>query len=94
MGIYFDVKDSICFGQINRLHPISRCNAQAPILLRQMGPTQNVNLNSKNYVNTRLVSLWHKKVSKNCVVYAKNRLIFSDIELEKLDFGPDKIPDT
>ena len=35
-----------------------------------------------------------KKVLKKCLVYAQNRLIFSDIELEKLDFRPDKIPDT
>jgi hypothetical protein len=94
MGIYFYFKVFICFSQIIRLHPISRCNAPAPILLRRIGPMRNVNLDFKNYVNTVLVSLWQKKSVKKCLVYAQNRLIFSDIELEKLDFRPDTIPDT
>ena len=81
-------------GQIIRLHQILRFNTPAPILLRRIGQMRNVNLDFKNYVNTRIVSLWRKKVLKKCLVYARNRLIFSDIVLEKLDFRPDKIPDT
>ena len=96
MGIYFYFKVFICFSQIIRLHPISRCNAPAPILLRRIGPMRNVNLDFKNYVNTVLVSLWQKKVLKNAWCTRKTAWYFLILSLKSSIFGLIKslIPDT
>ena len=100
MGIYFYFKVFICFSQIIRLHPISRCDAPAPILLRRIGPMRNVNLDFKNYLNHRkgtiLFSLWQKKVLKNAWCTRKTAWYFLILSSKSSIFGliQSLIPDT